>query len=112
VTARGVAHLVVHGTSGSTSYKRFHPSDKKPLEAVDRDGPRRLRDDDNADEWLTGDDNSMSVQRTANVRTEHLYGGAVVQWGPRHVYRAGRTASDADAGRRRCSSGRVQCDGV
>jgi len=53
VTARGVAHLVVHGKSGSTSYETI-PS--VPLETsggvlstVDmvvqrRDGPRRLRD--------------------------------------------------------------------
>jgi len=33
VTARSVAHLVVHGTSGST---RFHPSDWRPLEACCR----------------------------------------------------------------------------
>jgi len=37
LTARGVAHLVVHGTSGSTSYtKRFHPSDWRPLGACCR----------------------------------------------------------------------------
>ena len=55
LTARGVAHLVVHGTSGSTSYETIPPI---PLETsvgvlstedmvVQRcDGPRRLRDND------------------------------------------------------------------
>jgi len=59
LTARGVAHLVVHETSGSTSYETIPPV---PLEAsggvlstVDmvvqrRDGPRRLRSDDDDDE--------------------------------------------------------------
>jgi len=38
LTARGVAHLVVHGTTGSTSYEiRFHPSsDWRALEACCR----------------------------------------------------------------------------
>jgi len=55
LTARGVAHLVVHGTSGSTSYETIPPI---PLETsvgvlstedmvVQRcDGHRRLRDND------------------------------------------------------------------
>jgi len=55
LTARGVAHLVVHGTSGSTSYETIPPV---PLETsvgvlstedmvVQRcDGHRRLRDND------------------------------------------------------------------
>jgi len=55
LTARGVAHLVVHGTTGSTSYETIP---RVPLESsggvlstVDmvvqrRDGPRRLRDHD------------------------------------------------------------------
>jgi len=59
LTGRGVAHLVVHGTSGSTSYETIPPV---PLETsggvlsiVDmvvqrRDGPRRLRDDDDDDD--------------------------------------------------------------
>jgi len=56
LTARyGVAHLVVHGTSGSTSYETIPPvrleTFKGLLPTVDmvvqrRDGPRRLRDDD------------------------------------------------------------------
>jgi len=38
LTARGVAHVVVHGTTGSTSYEiRFHPSsDWRALEACCR----------------------------------------------------------------------------
>ena len=55
LTARGVAHLVVHGTTGSTSYETIPPvrleSSGGVLSAVDmvvqrRDGPRRLRDHD------------------------------------------------------------------
>jgi len=55
LTARGVAHLVVHGTSGSTSYEAIPPvrleSSGGVLSTVDmvvqrRDGPRRLRDHD------------------------------------------------------------------
>jgi len=61
LTARGVAHLVVHGTTGSTSYETIPPV---PLEAsggvlstVDmvvqrRDGPRRLREHDDDDDML------------------------------------------------------------
>jgi len=61
LTARGVAHLVVHGTCGSTSYETIPPV---PLEAsggvlstVDmvvqrRDGPRRLREHDDDDDML------------------------------------------------------------
>jgi len=63
LTARGVAHLVVHGTSGSTSYETIPPvrleSSGGVLSTVDmveqrRDGPRRLRDhdDDDDDGWL------------------------------------------------------------
>jgi len=53
LTARGVAHLVVHGTSGSTSYETIPPvrleTSGGVLSTVDmvvqrRDGPRRLRD--------------------------------------------------------------------
>jgi len=53
LTARGVAHLVVHGTCGSTSYETIPPvrleSSGGVLSTVDmvvqrRDGPRRLRD--------------------------------------------------------------------
>ena len=52
LTARGVAHLVVHGTSGSTSYETIPhvrlETSGGVLSSVDmvvqlRDGPRRLR---------------------------------------------------------------------
>jgi len=55
LTARGVAHLVVHGTTGSTSYKTIPPVQLETsggvLSTVDmvvqrRDGPRQLRDHD------------------------------------------------------------------
>jgi len=58
LTTRGVAHLVVHGTSGSTSYEMIPPAPPETsggvLSTVDmvvqrRDGPRRLRDDDDDD---------------------------------------------------------------
>jgi len=62
LTARGVAHLVVHGTSGSTSYETI-PSVRLEtsvgvLSTVDmvvqrRDGRRRQRDDDDDDDDLT-----------------------------------------------------------
>jgi len=54
LTVRGVAHLVVHGTTGSTSYETIPPfvrleSSGGVLSTMDmvvqrRDGPRRLRD--------------------------------------------------------------------
>ena len=53
LTARGVAHLVVHGTTGSTSYETIPrvrlESCEDVLSTVNmvvqrRDGPRRLRD--------------------------------------------------------------------
>jgi len=53
LTAHGVAHLVVHGTSGSTKYDMIPPvrlvTSGDVLSTVDmvvqrRDGPRRLRD--------------------------------------------------------------------
>ena len=59
LTGRGVAHLVVHGTSGSTSYETIPPvrleSSGGVLSTVDmvvqrRDGPRRLRDHDDDDD--------------------------------------------------------------
>jgi len=62
LTARGVAHLVVHGTSGSTSYETIPrvrlETSGDALSTVDmvvqrRDGPRWLReldDDDDDDE--------------------------------------------------------------
>jgi len=58
LTARGVAHLVVHGTSGSTSYETIPhvrlESSGGVLSTVDmvvqrRDGPRRLHELDDDD---------------------------------------------------------------
>ena len=58
LTARGVAHLVVHRTTGSTSYETIPPvrleSSGGVLSTVDmvvqrRDGPRRLREHDDDD---------------------------------------------------------------
>jgi len=63
LTTRGVAHLVVHGTSGSTSYETIPlvplESSGGVLSTVDmvvqwRDGPHQLRDhDDDDDESFT-----------------------------------------------------------
>ena len=59
LTARGVAHIVVHGTSGSTSYETIPPvrleTSGGVLSTVDmvvqrRDGPSRLRDNDDDDD--------------------------------------------------------------
>ena len=58
-TARGVAHLVVHGTSGATSYETIPrvrlESSGGVLSIVGmvvqrRDGPRRQRDHDDDDD--------------------------------------------------------------
>ena len=58
LTVRGVAHLVVHGTSGSTSYETIPPVRLEisgdVLSTADmvvqrRDGPRRLREIDDDD---------------------------------------------------------------
>jgi len=63
VTARGVAHLVVHGTSGSSRYETIPPvrleSSGGVLSTVvmvvqRRDGPRRLRDNDDDDDIVRG----------------------------------------------------------
>ena len=63
LTARGVAHLVVHGTNGSTSYERIPPvrleSSGGVLSTVDmvvqrRDGPRWLLELDDDDDVHTG----------------------------------------------------------
>ena len=67
LTARGVAHLVVNGTSGSTSYETIPPVRLEisggVLSTVDmvvqrRDGPRRLRDNGDDDD----DDESVRVR--------------------------------------------------
>ena len=59
LTARGVAHLVVHGTSGSTSYETIPPvrleTSGGVLSTVDMevqrcDGPRRVHDNDDDDD--------------------------------------------------------------
>ena len=59
LTARGVTHLVVHGTTGSTSYETIPPvrleTSGGVLSTMDmvvqrRDGPRWLRDDDDDDD--------------------------------------------------------------
>jgi len=63
LTTRGVTHLVVHGTSGSTSYETIPPvrleTSGGVVSTVDmvvqrRDGPRRLRDhrDDDGEDKL------------------------------------------------------------
>ena len=61
LTARGVAHIVVHGTSGSTSYETIPPvrleTSGGVLSTVDmvvqrRDGRRRLRDHDDDDDLV------------------------------------------------------------
>jgi len=61
LTARGVAHLAVHGTTGSTSFVTIPPVQLETsggvLSTADMlvqrcDGPRRLRDiDDDDDEY-------------------------------------------------------------
>ena len=72
LTARGVAHLVVHGTSGSTSYETIPPvrleTSGGMLSTVDlvmqrRDGPRRLRelDDDDDDKGRSGPPSNTSL---------------------------------------------------
>ena len=62
LTARGVAHLVVHRTTGSTSYEAIPrvrlKSSGGVLSTVDmvvqrRDGPRRLRDHDDDEQATT-----------------------------------------------------------
>jgi len=72
LTARGVAHLVVHGISGSTSYETIPrvrlETSGGVLSTVDmvvqrRDGPRRLRDDDDDDD----DDVSEQVLKQGRI---------------------------------------------
>jgi len=78
LTARGVTHLVVYGTSGSTSYETIPPA---PLESsggvlstVDmvvqrRDGPRRLRDHDNDDDVFNVSYRILYGRYAANIYT-------------------------------------------
>jgi len=65
LTARSVAHLVVHGTSGSASYEMIPPvrleSSGGVLSTVDmvvqrRDGPRWVREHDDGDDDDDDDD--------------------------------------------------------
>ena len=81
MTARGVAHLVVHGTTGSTSYETIPPvrleSSGGLLSTVDmvvqrRDGPRRLRDHDDDDDDDVGTTRSVvrCVRATSTRRVE------------------------------------------
>ena len=76
LTTRGVAHLVVHGTTGSTSYETIPPvsleSSGGVLSTVDmvvqrRDGPQRLRDHDNEFD----DDDKLVQKAKAGVQTVH-----------------------------------------
>ena len=77
LTARGVAHLVVHGTSGSTSYETIPPfvrleSSGDVLSTVDmvvqrRDGPRRLHDHDDDDD---DDDDDLVFANSVESRNE------------------------------------------
>jgi len=69
LTARNVAHVVVHGTSGSSSYETIPPvpleTSGDVLSTVDmvvqrRDGPRWLREHDDDDD----DDDECDVMTT------------------------------------------------
>jgi len=75
LTACGVAYLVVHGTSGSTSYETIPPvpldSSGGVLSTVDmvvqrRDGTRRLRDNDDGDDIvpLVSDENDAAETKS------------------------------------------------
>jgi len=78
LTARGVAHPVVYGTRGSTSYETIPPvrleTSGGVLSTVDtvvqrRDGPRRLRDCDDDDDEMA----LPSQVATAERHTERTY---------------------------------------
>ena len=103
LTARGVAHLVVHGTSDSTRYETIPPvrleSSGGVLSTVDmvvqqRDDPRRLRDHDDDDGSSTGG-GSTSVR--GRIRSPHIYGGRLVA-GSQRAYgpRLGQTDGQTD----------------
>ena len=77
LTARGVAHLVVQGTIGSTSYETIPPVPLETsggvLSTVDmvvqrRDGPRWLRDRDDDDD----DEYSFQSRRSLLDLRSHL----------------------------------------
>jgi len=80
LTARGVAHLVVHVTAGSTSYETIPPvrleTSGAMLSTLDmvvqrRDGPRRLRDngDDEFRCFRIHGNNSTSIFPLLNSRS-------------------------------------------
>ena len=85
LTVRGVAHLVVHGRSGSTSYETIPHVQSEisgdVLSTADmvvqrRDGPRRLReiDDDDDDKSALRSPTKTAVQHGTGAklrRTEH-----------------------------------------
>jgi len=82
LTVRGVAHLVVHGTSGSTSYETIPPvrleSSGDVLSTADmvvqrRDGPCRLCeiDDDDDDEW-TDNTRCSILSRFSHFHVSHF----------------------------------------
>jgi len=77
LTARGISHLVVHGTSGSTSNETIPPvrleTSGGALSTVDLvvqrcDGPRRLRDYDDDDDDITFCQACSSVAYPAVIR--------------------------------------------
>ena len=77
LTVRGVAHLVIHGTSGSTSYETIPRVQLEisgdVLSTADmvvqrRDGPRRLREIDDDDDAVTWRD-SINSKRPAQTAT-------------------------------------------
>jgi len=87
LTARGVAHLVVHGTSGSTSYETIPhvrlETSGGVLSTVDmvvqrRDGPRRLRDHD--------DDESVRVKHRTGSLGHRVNGSSFTSGSPGHNF--------------------------
>ena len=90
LTSRGVAHLVVHGTSGSTSYEMTLPvrleTSGDVLPTVDmvvqrRDGPRELDDDDDDDKISTDTARSICVSTELHVLlVSKLTGGRPLCW--------------------------------
>jgi len=78
LTARGVANLVVHGTTGSTSYETIPPvrleTSGGVLSTVDmlvqrRDGPRRLRDHDGDGD---DDDINAAIENLKFIKKKHM----------------------------------------
>ena len=77
LTAHGVALLVVHGTSGSTSYETIPPvrleTSGDVLSTVDmvvqrRGGPRRLRDNYDDDDNDDDDDDVFNYEAALHAR--------------------------------------------